>query len=50
MLRNVSELEGYTIGAIDDTVGEVSDLYFDDRAWSGGSGIRFSWLPSGSTR
>ena len=34
MLRTVSELEGYTIGATDDTVGQVSDLYFDDRVWT----------------
>jgi uncharacterized protein YrrD len=34
MLRTVSELEGYTIGATDDTVGHISDLYFDDRAWT----------------
>ena len=34
MLRPLSELEGYTIGATDDTIGRVVDLYFDDRAWT----------------
>ena len=34
MLRPLSELEGYTIGATDDTIGRVTDLYFDDRVWT----------------
>ena len=34
MLRTLAELEGYTIGATDGDVGQVSDLYFDDRAWT----------------
>jgi hypothetical protein len=34
MLRTLSELEGYTIGATDDTIGRVVDLYFDDRTWT----------------
>jgi sporulation protein YlmC with PRC-barrel domain len=33
MLRSVSELENYTIGATDGTIGSVNDCYFDDEAW-----------------
>ncbi|MFZ1098855.1 MAG: PRC-barrel domain-containing protein [Steroidobacteraceae bacterium] len=33
MLRNSQYLEGCTIGATDGPIGEVKDLYFDDKAW-----------------
>ena len=33
MLRSVSELEKYTIGAADGAIGSVKDCYFDDEAW-----------------
>jgi hypothetical protein len=33
MLRSVKELEKYTIGATDGTIGSVKDCYFDDDAW-----------------
>ena len=33
MLRSVTELEKYTIGAADGTIGSVKDCYFDDEAW-----------------
>ena len=33
MLRSVTELEKYTIGATDGTIGSVKDCYFDDEAW-----------------
>jgi PRC-barrel domain len=33
MLRNSQYLEGCTIGATDGPIGEVTDLYFDDKAW-----------------
>jgi hypothetical protein len=33
MLRSVTELEKYTIGATDGTIGSVKDCYFDDDAW-----------------
>jgi hypothetical protein len=33
MLRSVSELGKYTIGAVDGTIGSVKDCYFDDEAW-----------------
>jgi uncharacterized protein YrrD len=33
MLRNSRDLEGCTIGATDGPIGEVKDLYFDDKAW-----------------
>ena len=34
MLRSVAELENYTIGATDGTIGSVKDCYFDDEAWA----------------
>jgi uncharacterized protein YrrD len=34
MLRSVTELESYTIGASDGTIGSVQDCYFDDEAWA----------------
>jgi hypothetical protein len=33
MLRSVTDLEKYTIGATDGTIGRVKDCYFDDEAW-----------------
>jgi hypothetical protein len=33
MLRNSQDLERCTIGATDGPIGEVKDLYFDDKAW-----------------
>jgi uncharacterized protein YrrD len=33
MLRNINDLEGYTIHATDGTIGHVKDFYFDDEAW-----------------
>lgn len=33
MLRTVTELKRYTIGATDGTIGSVEDLYFDDQMW-----------------
>jgi hypothetical protein len=33
MLRNVKDLEHYTIGAADGVIGRVEDFYFDDEAW-----------------
>lgn len=33
MLRSVSDLETFRIGASDGTIGSVKDLYFDDDAW-----------------
>jgi hypothetical protein len=33
MLRNVKDLEGFAIRAIDGDVGQVRDCYFDDEAW-----------------
>lgn len=33
MLRSVAELQDYTIGAIDGTMGHLKDFYFDDIAW-----------------
>lgn len=33
VLRTVTELKRYTIGATDGTIGSVEDLYFDDQMW-----------------
>ncbi len=33
MLHNVNELHGLTIGASDGDIGEVKDVYFDDKCW-----------------
>jgi uncharacterized protein YrrD len=34
MYRNVSEIIGYRVKAIDDEFGKVKDFYFDDRHWA----------------
>lgn len=44
MLRNVKNLRGYVIRAIDGTVGKVDDFYFDDKDW----GIRHLVVDTGS--
>ena len=33
MLRTLNDLQDYTIGASDGTIGQVKDFYFDDHAW-----------------
>ena len=33
MLRRLSDLEGFTIGATDGAIGRVRDFYFDDESW-----------------
>jgi hypothetical protein len=33
MLRSMSDLEDYAIGATDGPIGHVKDLFFDDDAW-----------------
>jgi sporulation protein YlmC with PRC-barrel domain len=33
MLRSISDMEGYAIGATDGIIGQVKDFYFDDEAW-----------------
>jgi hypothetical protein len=48
MLRSLANLQDYSIGALDGTIGHVKDFYFDDKAWV----IRYlvvetgAWLPS----
>lgn len=44
MLRNVKDLRGYAIGAIDGTIGKVDDLYFDDEDWA----IRYLIVDTGT--
>jgi PRC-barrel domain protein len=43
MLRNVKDLRGYAIGAIDGTIGKVDDFYFDDEDW----GMRYLVVDTG---
>src|ERR1700677_3197401 len=33
MLRTMDDLEDYSIGATDGTIGRVKDFYFDDERW-----------------
>ena len=33
MLRSMKDMEDYTIGATDGSIGRVKDFYFDDQAW-----------------
>ena len=44
MLRNIKNLRGYVIRAIDGTIGRVDDFYFDDEDW----GIRYLVVDTGS--
>ena len=44
MLRSLRDLEKCTIGATDGDIGQVKDLYFDDRAWA----IRYLIVDTGS--
>ena len=44
MLRNVKNLRGYVIRAIDGTIGKLDDFYFDDEDWS----IRYLVVDTGS--
>lgn len=47
MLRSLNAIRGYTIGAADDTLGEVTDFLFDEATWA----VRYMvadtrrWLP-----
>ncbi len=44
MLLSMRNLKGYTIGATDGDIGEVTDFYFDDEAWV----IRYFIVDTGS--
>ena len=44
MLRNIKDLRGYVIRAIDGTIGKVDDFYFDDEDW----GIRYLVVNTGN--
>lgn len=44
MLRSMKDLEDYTIGATDGTIGHVKDFYFDDEVWV----IRYLVVDTGS--
>lgn len=34
MLRSINDLKGYTLGATDGDIGEVTECYFDDDKWT----------------
>jgi hypothetical protein len=44
MLRNVKDLRGYAIRAIDGLIGRVDDFYFDDEDW----GVRYLVVEAGT--
>ena len=44
MLRNVKDLENYTISATDGPIGQVKDFYFDDDTWA----VRYLVVDTGS--
>jgi hypothetical protein len=44
MLRNVKDLRGYAIRAMDGVIGKVDDVYFDDEHWA----IRYLVVDTGS--
>jgi hypothetical protein len=44
MLRCVEALQGYRVRATDGDVGELKDLYFDDRSWT----IRYLVVETGN--
>lgn len=44
MKRNINSLIGFTIGATDGEIGEVTDFYFDDKTWT----IRYLVVKTGS--
>jgi hypothetical protein len=46
MLRNMKDMEDYTIGATDGVIGRVKDFYFDDDAWV----IRYLVVDAGEGR
>ncbi len=45
MKRNINSLIGYKIAATDGELGEVTDFYFDDKAWT----IRYLIVDTGSS-
>ncbi|MBB1073759.1 PRC-barrel domain-containing protein [Rhodoferax sp. 4810] len=44
MLRSMTDLKGYTIGATDGEIGHVTDFFFDDTRWT----IRYLVVETGS--
>jgi hypothetical protein len=44
MLRNVKDLRGYAVRAIDGLIGRVDDFYFDDEDW----GVRYLVVETGT--
>lgn len=44
MLRTIDSLKGYSIRAIDDELGKVEEVYFDDERW----GVRYLIVRPGS--
>jgi hypothetical protein len=44
MLRSLTDLQGFAIGATDGDIGHISDLYFDDATWT----VRYLVVDSGA--
>ncbi len=44
MLQSINDLHGFVVEGIDGSIGRISDLYFDDRAWT----IRFLVVETGA--
>jgi hypothetical protein len=44
MLRNINELQGYTIRGTDEDVGKIYEFYVDDDTWT----IRYLVVDTGS--
>ena len=44
MLRSLRDLEGYVISATDGSIGQVKDVYFDDKSWV----VRYLIVDTGS--
>jgi hypothetical protein len=44
MLRSISNLEGFAVGATDGTIGRVKDCYIDDKTWA----VRYLIVDTGS--
>ena len=46
MLRNIDDLHGFTIGALDGEIGAVTDCYFDEVSYT----VRYVVVDAGGLR